>query len=92
MSPDVFEAYLTYTGTEYTPSMNEGVLAGLRNVNFIGMTLIEANILGQDEVKFYDYTGMDGLDYDFKNVKSIESEDTLGKALQETFGSFIKLD
>lgn len=57
VSTSVFEAYLGYTGTEYTPSMNEGVLSGLRNVNFLGMTLIEANLLNQSVAKYYDYTG-----------------------------------
>lgn len=57
VSTSVFEAYLKYTGTEYTPSTNDTVLAGLRNVNFLGMTLIEANLLNQSVAKYYDYTG-----------------------------------
>lgn len=56
VSTAVFEAYLQYTGTEYTPAMNEAVLGG-RNVNFLGMTLIEANILNQSSAKYYDHTG-----------------------------------
>lgn len=56
VSTSVFEAYLQYTGTEYTPAMNEAVLGG-RNVNFLGLTMIEANILNQDTAKYYDYTG-----------------------------------
>lgn len=56
VSPDVFETYLTFVGTEYTPSMNDGVIAG-RSVNFLGLNLIEANLMGQSAVTFYDYTG-----------------------------------
>ena len=56
VSTAVFEAYLQYTGTEYTPSMNDTVLGG-RNVNFLGLTMIEANILNQSSAKYYDYTG-----------------------------------
>ena len=56
VSTDVFEAYLTYTGTEYTPSRNEAVMGG-RNVDFLGMVLIEANLLNQSTAKYYDYTG-----------------------------------
>lgn len=56
VSTAVFEAYLQYTGTEYTPAMNEAVLGG-RNVNFLGMTMIEANILNQSSAKYYDHTG-----------------------------------
>lgn len=56
VSTAVFEAYLQYTGSEYTPAMNEAVLGG-RNVNFLGLTMIEANILNQSEAKYYDYTG-----------------------------------
>lgn len=56
VSTAVFEAYLQYTGTEYTPAMNESVLGG-RNVNFLGMTMIEANILNQSSAKYYDHTG-----------------------------------
>ena len=56
VSTAVFEAYLQYTGTEYTPVMNEEVLGG-RNVNFLGLTMIEANILNQSIAKYYDYTG-----------------------------------
>lgn len=56
VSTAVFEAYLQYTGTEYTPSMNEAVLGG-RNVNFLGLTMIEANILNQSSAKYYDYAG-----------------------------------
>lgn len=56
VSTAVFEAYLQYTGTEYTPAMNEAVLGG-RNVNFLGMTMIEANILNQSRAKYYDHTG-----------------------------------
>ena len=56
VSTAVFEAYLQYTGTEYTPSMNEAVLGG-RNVDFLGLTMIEANILNQSIAKYYDYTG-----------------------------------
>ena len=56
VSTAVFEAYLQYTGTEYTPSINEAVLGG-RNVNFLGLTMIEANILNQSSAKYYDYTG-----------------------------------
>ena len=56
VSTAVFEAYLQYTGTEYTPSINEAVLGG-RNVDFLGLTMIEANILNQSSAKYYDYTG-----------------------------------
>jgi hypothetical protein len=56
VSPDVFETYLTFVGTEYTPTMNEGVIAG-RSVNFLGLNLIEGNILGTSSAKFYDYSG-----------------------------------
>lgn len=56
VSTSVFEAYLQYTGTEYTPAMNEAVLGG-RNVNFLGLIMIEANILNQSTAKYYDYTG-----------------------------------
>ena len=56
VSTAVFEAYLQYTGTEYTPSINEAVLGG-RNVNFLGLTMIEANILNQSIAKYYDHTG-----------------------------------
>ena len=56
VSTAVFEAYLQYTGTEYTPSINEAVLGG-RNVNFLGLTVIEANILNQSSAKYYDHTG-----------------------------------
>lgn len=56
VSTSVFEAYLQYAGTEYTPTMNEAVLGG-RNVNFLGLTMIEANILNQSSAKYYDYAG-----------------------------------
>ena len=56
VSTAVFEAYLQYTGTEYTPSINEAVLGG-RNVDFLGLTMIEANILNQSIAKYYDHTG-----------------------------------
>lgn len=56
VSPDVFEAYLTYTGTQYTPSMNDAVMGG-RAVDFLGIKLIEANLLTLSSAKFYDYTG-----------------------------------
>lgn len=56
VSTSVFEAYLTYTGTEYTPAMNESVLGG-RSANLLGINLMEANILNLEEAKYYDYTG-----------------------------------
>ena len=56
VSTAVFEAYLQYAGTEYTPAMNEAVLGG-RNVNFLGLTMIEANILNQSSAKYYDHAG-----------------------------------
>lgn len=56
VSPDVFEAYLTYVGTEYTPTMNEGVLAG-RSANLLGLNLIEANALIQEDARYYNYAG-----------------------------------
>jgi hypothetical protein len=56
MSTSAFEAYLTFTGTQYTPAMNDGVLDG-RSANLLGINLIEANLLNQSEAKFYDYTG-----------------------------------
>lgn len=58
VSTDVFEAYLQYTGTDYTPAMNEVVL-GARNTNvdWLGFTMIEANILNQSSAKYYDHAG-----------------------------------
>ena len=56
VSTAVFEAYLQYAGTDYTPAMNEALLGG-RNVNFLGLTVIEANILNQSAAKYYDYAG-----------------------------------
>ena len=56
VSTSVFEAYLQYTGTEYTPAMNEAVL-GARNVNFLGLPMIEANILNQSSAQYYDHAG-----------------------------------
>ena len=56
VSTSVFEAYLQYTGTDYTPVMNEEVL-GARNANFLGLPMIEANILNQSSAKYYDHTG-----------------------------------
>lgn len=56
VSTSVFEAYLQYSGTDYTPAMNEEALGG-RNVNFLGLIMIEANILNQAQAKYYDHTG-----------------------------------
>ena len=56
VSTSVFEAYLQYTGTDYTPAMNEAVL-GARNAKFLGLPIIEANILNQSSAKYYDYAG-----------------------------------
>ena len=56
VSPDVFESYLTFVGTEYTPSVNDSVIQG-RTVDFLGLKLIEANLTVQTDIKFYDYTG-----------------------------------
>lgn len=55
MSTSAFEAYLTFTGTQYTPAVNDSVLGG-RSANLLGINLIEANLLNLPEVKFYDYT------------------------------------
>lgn len=56
-SPDVFEAFLTFIGTDYTPSMNDSIAGGRRMVDFLGIKVIEANLLVQTDVTFYDYTG-----------------------------------
>jgi hypothetical protein len=73
VSTDVFEAYLTFIGTQYTPSINDTVLAG-RSVDFLGMTLIEANILNLSSVKYYNYAGT------LKTVDLTEVEIIMGDA------------
>lgn len=69
VNTNVFETYLTFIGTEYTPSMNDGVIAG-RSVNFLGLNLIEANILAQDDITYYNYAG-DLITVDLSEVEVI---------------------
>jgi len=57
VSADNFEAFLTYSGTQYTPAINDSVLAG-RSANLLGINLIEANMLTQATAKYYDYAGV----------------------------------
>lgn len=73
VSPDVFEAYLTYVGTQYTPSLNDSVIAG-RSADFLGIKLIEANLLGQSSVTFYDYAS------ELRTVDLTEVEIIMGDA------------
>ncbi len=73
VNTDVFEAYLTYVGTEYTPAINDTVIAG-RSANFLGLNLIEANILEQASVTYYDYSGT------LKTVDLTEVEVIMGDA------------
>lgn len=56
VSPAVFESFLTFVGTEYTPAMNESILGG-RSANLLGINLIEANALAQADARYYNYAG-----------------------------------
>jgi hypothetical protein len=56
VSPAVFEEFLTFIGTEYTPTLNDGAIAG-RAVNFLGIQMIEANALAQTDARYYNYAG-----------------------------------
>jgi len=55
MSTEVFEKFLQYVGTDYTPVFNDDVMrTNGRIIQALGLTILEANLLNNEEGKYID--------------------------------------
>ena len=53
MSPEVFEKFLLYIGTDYTPVFNDDVMrTNGRIISALGLTILEANLLNNETAKY----------------------------------------
>lgn len=57
VSTAVYEDYLTAVGDDYTPLMNDQIVANARGGLYFGMPIIECNALNETAAKYYDYAG-----------------------------------
>lgn len=76
MGTNAFALMLENFGSEYTPIANEFVNANGQIGKWMGMTVIEATVLGEASLEYYDYSGTKktvtgGVDYIMYNHEAL---------------------
>lgn len=78
-SPSFYALILKGAGKDFLPSTNDKIAASGNVGVFLGMTWIEANVMVQNAVKYYDHTGtlktvdMSGVDFVIYNHETLST-------------------